>query len=1160
MKKILIPISVLFATQLFYSQTSTLTNTENYVYSKTILDYDANNQPTKTSETVQYFDGLGRAKQIVNVRVSPLGKDVVTHLEYDGFGRQTKDFLPISQSGTQNGGIYSSPLSNASAQYGSEKIYAEKVLENSPLDRIQQQIQVGNDWISKPVKFAYDANETNEVRKYTTLTTTVENRTNSVLKVADDVNSLNGFYKTSQLYKSSVKDEDGNETIEFKNGEGQTVLVRKMLDNTTSADTYYVYNEYNQLAFVIPPKASETLKTIMPGSQAADAVLNNLCYQYRYDGRNRLVEKKLPGKGWEFMVYDKQDRLVLSQDAVLGTTANNFTKKGWMFTKYDQFGRVVYIGFFANTASRNSMQTAINNMNANSGNNETRSTTAFNLNGMDVYYTKNAFPTGSMTILGVNYYDTYPNGTPTIPTQILEQDVLSQDAQSSNISTKSLPVASYVKNIEDDNWTKNYTWYDTKGRAIGSHSINHLGGYTKTESELDFAGVTKQAITRHKRLDSDTEKVITETFTYDNQNRLKTHTHQIDNNPIEYLAQNEYNELSQLQNKKVGGTNAATPLQSIDYEYNIRGWMTKINDPNNLGNDLFGYRIKYNQVEGQVTPNTDFTDLIVKPKYNGNIAEVDWKTSTSSPDYLRRYGYVYDGLNRLKAGFYQREDNPTAKEYFEKTDYDLNGNITSLKRSSSKGTNASASLIDNLIYTYNGNQLNTVTDSSSDYNGYPDTSGIVISYDLNGNMKNHVDKGIENINYNSLNLPNYFLFNYGLPTRGGVIRNNIQYLYKADGTKLRKIYNFAPPNPMGTATELSTEITDYIDGFQYKGNGVGKGKFTALLFYPTAEGYFNFENNKYIYNYNDHLGNVRLSYFKNDNNSIEVLEENNYYPFGLKHEGYNVLAGNPSYKYKYQGQELQETGFYSFKWRNYMPDVGRFFNIDPLAEKFPYNSTYAFAENRVIDGRELEGLEWVSSRNLETKTVNLHLTYKPVNNTVGALSNAQMSALLKDREAQIVSSFGGKDSAGNQVNITFSQSDKSTMVWDYNIAYDTNNVDDFKGVDESGSYLIQTTTNGMTDNNENTQTNRTQINVYTTTGLGADDEGYVKFDNKGRSDVAKTGAHETGHTLGIKHNDKATLKSTPDNLMREGGPGTKITPEQRSNAIKLVEEQQPKTR
>ena len=74
----------------------------------------------------------------------------------------------------------------------------------------------------------------------------------------------------------------------------------------------------------------------------------------------------------------------------------------------------------------------------------------------------------------------------------------------------------------------------------------------------------------------------------------------------------------------------------------------------------------------------------------------------------------------------------------------------------------------------------------------------------------------------------------------------------------------------------------------------------------------------------------------------------------------NSFFGAGSYKnYKYQGQELQEIGFYSFKWRNYMPDVGRFFNIDPLSEKYSYQSHYNFSENRVIDARELEGLEAV---------------------------------------------------------------------------------------------------------------------------------------------------------------------------------------------------------
>ncbi|GAA5102624.1 hypothetical protein GCM10023210_43810 [Chryseobacterium ginsengisoli] len=60
------------------------------------------------------------------------------------------------------------------------------------------------------------------------------------------------------------------------------------------------------------------------------------------------------------------------------------------------------------------------------------------------------------------------------------------------------------------------------------------------------------------------------------------------------------------------------------------------------------------------------------------------------------------------------------------------------------------------------------------------------------------------------------------------------------------------------------------------------------------------------------MGNVRLSYFKNGT-SAEVLEENNYYPFGLKHEGYNPTAGNLSYQYKYNGKELQtETGMYDY--------------------------------------------------------------------------------------------------------------------------------------------------------------------------------------------------------------------------------------------------------
>ncbi|SDQ40764.1 RHS repeat-associated core domain-containing protein [Chryseobacterium soldanellicola] len=911
MKKIIIPIGALLITSLAHAQN--LPTTENYIQSRTYLEPVTTSSSTaKQINTVQYFDGLGRPKQIVNVKASPTGKDVVTHIEYDGFGRQIKDFLPIPQSGTQNGGIYTSPLGNISAIYGGEKIFSEKILENSPLDRIQQQIQVGNDWSNKPVKFSYDANTVaDRVRKFTTATIWENGATKSTL-------GENWLYTDAQLYKNSVKDEDGNETIEFKNGQGQTILVRKVIANNEYADTYYIYNEYNQLAFVIPPLAS-IRGDIVSNTTKQD----ELCYIYRYDGKSRLVEKKIPGKGWEYMAYDKQDRLVATQDAELRN------KGQWLYTKYDQFGRVAITGI-GTGASRIAEQNIIDGLGSN---NVARVSTAiFNRQGIDVYYENpdSTYPNSSkwVTILSLNYYDTYPNYSfnPAFPSTIFGSTVITDNpANSGGISIKSLPVMTLVKNIEDDNWTKNYIYYDTKGRAIGTYSINHLGGYTKTESELDFAGVTKKAITRHKRLNTDTEKVITENFEYDNQNRLLVHKHQVDSNPEEILAQNKYNELSQLESKKAGGTSTATPLQIIDYKYNIRGWMTKINDPANLNGKLFGYELKYN--------NPVNTSLSIG-KHNGNIAEVDWRTSNDN--VLKRYSYQYDPLNRLLNGLYSEPNSFVPENHFfsESLEYDINGNMSKLYRNS-KNANGLAEQIDRLTYTYLGNQLTSVADGSTNYKGYPDVSGNTIAYDDNGNMKDQKDKGILQIRYNYLNLPNYLQFDRQYFTRNQWQNENVYNFYRADGIKLKKEHRYSE-NAMYTK-----KTTEYLDGFQYE--EIQNVNLSTLKFVPTSEGYYNFENNKYIYNYTDHLGNIRLSYF-NNGSGAEVLEENNYYPFGLKHEGYNVLTGNPAYKYQYNGKELQqESGMYDYGARMYMPDLGRWGVVDPLAEKMPSWSPYAYA-------------------------------------------------------------------------------------------------------------------------------------------------------------------------------------------------------------------------
>jgi hypothetical protein len=56
----------------------------------------------------------------------------------------------------------------------------------------------------------------------------------------------------------------------------------------------------------------------------------------------------------------------------------------------------------------------------------------------------------------------------------------------------------------------------------------------------------------------------------------------------------------------------------------------------------------------------------------------------------------------------------------------------------------------------------------------------------------------------------------------------------------------------------------------------------------------------------------------------------------------------------------------NYRFRMHDPRLGRFFSIDPLAAKYPYNSTYAFSENRVIDGVELEGLEYKATKDKES--------------------------------------------------------------------------------------------------------------------------------------------------------------------------------------------------
>ena len=781
---------------------------------------------------------------------------------------------------------------------------------------------------------------------------------------------------------------------------------------------YRVYIEDNKLKFSSlapnePPFMfgrfdGQTLTQSLPSATFAtqivynstinNSVISNLCYQYIYDGKNRLVEKKLPGKQWEFIVYDKLDRVVATGPAYSPFVDQQIPSPkvapiGWLITKYDCFNRTVYTGWTLassiNTTQRNSFQTTLNSRTTFS---ETK-TTSGTIDGIPAFYT-NVIPivTGTFKLLTVSYYDdyTFPN-PPVIPTTVAGSQSVYYN--NSTRKPKGMPTGSWervLQNQNNNNGLRSYTLYDNKSRPVKSSTANYLGGYTEVESKIDFSGKTLLTITRHKRIANDAEIRTDEVFTYSAQDRLLTHTHQINGGTVQLLTANTYNEMGQLRSKNVGGTtiNGSSGLQKIDYTYNIRGWLTGINDTRDLldsgaaANDLFAFKINYNTLDNN---QTDVIKL-----YNGNISETRWRTNFDN--LTRSYGYSYDALNRLTNAQYVRPSNPSnpnpadiVNTFNEKLTYDKNGNIQTVVRNGGMESQTTVPIMDNLTYGYDSNTKNKlikVTDATANTDGFNDGANTTeeYGYDPNGNMTRDDNKNIRSIVYNHLNLPTKIVF------QRGAHYPSISYLYTATGEKIAKTVDIASRNRI-------IYTVDYLDGYQYESG--------MLLFFPTAEGYVKYTEGvsnpfDYVFNYTDHLGNIRLSYGINPGTGLLTkIEENNYYPFGLKHATYNnmakviakvenaaevaavsgkfmvqkidvlaaLLARPPvelppgeiiepeiysGYNYKYNSKELQdELGLNTtaMDFRQYDNALGRFNSIDKLASMKYDSSPYRFAFN-----------------------------------------------------------------------------------------------------------------------------------------------------------------------------------------------------------------------
>jgi RHS repeat-associated protein len=369
--------------------------------------------------------------------------------------------------------------------------------------------------------------------------------------------------------------------------------------------------------------------------------------------------------------------------------------------------------------------------------------------------------------------------------------------------------------------------------------------------------------------------------------------------------------------------------------------------------------------------------------------------------------------------------------------------------------------------------------------------------------------------------------------------------------------------------------TDYLDGFQYVDE--------ELVFFPHAEGYVNVtkcldcQTPKYVFNYvfqyKDHLGNIRMNYgYDEMDETLKIMEENHYYPFGLKHTQYNSdgkkyepSEENPEVmqikdlppgeqflnKYKFQEQERQDElglNWDSFKYRNYDYAIGRFMSIDPLAEDYVYNGPYNFAENRVIDGRELEGLEWTPGNQIqqwsgafrEMGETALHIL-----DNIGLRQEASITLGREIAPATNVENTTTVTSGSNiynwGMNSFYSNGTSTTMPFTFDITNDTKLVTEVSATTKAGPVQV---TGSLTNevNLKNGETTKTGKVV-----IGSGNNGAFVSKSKGSNDKKSTiragiqGEISTPKTAGayikvsgsLSIGQKPEPKTTPNNKSRK---------------------------
>lgn len=820
--------------------------------------------PVQSKSTeYSYLDGLGRPIQSIVVQGSPSMLDLVKLQKYDGFGRQSQEFLPYATSNIK-GGYRPSAESEELNFYKTTPLvswddepYKINEYDNSPLNQIRKSFGVGKEWHvnGKASESKMLVNTASDAVRYFTYVGA------STTYPYYNVPALNGTYAPNTLVIEESKDEEGQIKRAYKNFKGQTVLSR-VGNGTTWFDTNYVYDWEGNVFCVIPPEASANLSSPATYEAATDAdknlFLQRNAFIYEYDEFQRAVGKKIPGASWARMVYDKWDRLVMTWDGAQGSGQS----QQWQFTKYDEFNRPIITGFYylPKSTPRETTQAAVNNF-YNAGGSSRFEMRQNNATGYSLGSTFPPNPSES-DLLSVTYYDDYAfagyTGWDAEAKSYAYVEENNLPPYNTLLATyKGYTTGSKVRVVGDTRWLNSVTYYDNKYRVIQTITENHLNGTDRLSSEIDFAGRTQKTLRTHTT--SVSSFTLLEKYDYDHAGRLLKTWQTLDGAAQPTLVSSQtYNEAGEVVEKNIHSTDNGTNfLQSVDYRYNIRGWLTSINnssltndgvlnsDKVNDNADIMGMELLYNTA---VSINT----VESRKLWNSNIGAIKWKTTNLiDPAMEKVYAYDYDVRNQLTAASYATKSGGSftgnVGAYDNTYGYDKNGNITSQTRYGLVG--GTRTKIDDLGYGYlnNTNALRYVNDNASaQYTQFgakgfgfvektylPDGDEYV--YDARGNATQDLNKGID-VTYNHLNMPTRVDFGAG---------NYILYTYSALGSKLKD-------QVFKNGTSFITR--DYIGGVHYENS--------TLAFLANNEGRAIKTGSQWQYEYflRDHQGNTLAAF------------------------------------------------------------------------------------------------------------------------------------------------------------------------------------------------------------------------------------------------------------------------------------------------------------